>query len=80
MSAGNPLPGVTRTQAERFALDLVERVGWTAAEAALGVLTVEAAGWPAWIAVPVGTGVAALKGIVAKHLGRKGTASTAPGV
>lgn len=60
--------------------DLAERVGWTAAEAAVAVVAVEAGDWPLWIAVPVATGLAAVKGFIAKHVGRSESASTVPSV
>ena len=70
----------TRDQAYSFARDLAERVLWTAAQAGLGVLTVQANDWPLWIAVPIAAGLSTAKGFVAKQLARKGTASTASGV
>ncbi|MEU3252877.1 hypothetical protein [Streptomyces sp. NPDC006997] len=62
----------------RFLLDLGERAGWTGAEAALGLVAVEVADLPVWWAAPVALLAAAGKSWVAKHLGRKGTASTLP--
>jgi len=70
----------SREAAYSFARDLAERVLWTAAQAGLGVLTVQANDWPLWIAVPIAAGLSTAKGFVAKQLARKGTASTAPGV
>ena len=68
------------TGAKRYAVDLAERVGWTAAEAAVGVIAVEAANWPTWLALPVATGVAIVKGFLARKLGRPDSASTVKGV
>jgi hypothetical protein len=64
----------------RYALDLIERILATAAEAGIGVIVVESAGWPAWVAVPVGAGAAVVKGWVAKWVGNKDSASLASGV
>lgn len=65
---------------KRYAIDLAERVGWTAAEAAVGVIAVEAGNWPTWLALPVATGVAIVKGFLARKLGRADSASTARGI
>ena len=62
----------------RFVLDMAERAGWTGAEAALGLVVVELADVPVWWAAPVALVAASAKSWVAKHLGRKGTASTLP--
>ncbi|MBL3669037.1 hypothetical protein JL475_24200 [Streptomyces sp. M2CJ-2] len=62
----------------KFLLDLAERTGWTGAEAALGLVVVEVSDLPVWWAAPVALVAAAAKSWVAKHLGRKGTASTLP--
>lgn len=62
----------------KFLLDLAERAGWTGAEAALGLVVVELADVPVWWAAPVALVAASAKSWVAKHLGRKGTASTLP--
>lgn len=61
-----------------FVLDLAERAGWTGAEAALGVIAVEASGLSAWWAAPVALIAAAAKAWAARRVGRKGTASTLP--
>ncbi|KFG08214.1 MULTISPECIES: hypothetical protein [Streptomyces] len=62
----------------KFVLDMAERAGWTGAEAALGLVVVELADVPVWWAAPVALVAASAKSWVAKHLGRKGTASTLP--
>lgn len=62
----------------KYLLDLGERAGWTGAEAALGLVAVEAGGLSVWWAAPVALAAAVAKGWVAKRLGRKGTASTLP--
>ncbi|NUS86371.1 MAG: hypothetical protein HOY75_27520 [Streptomyces sp.] len=62
----------------KFVLDLAERAGWTGAEAALGLVVVELADVPVWWAAPVALVAASAKSWVAKHVGRKGTASTLP--
>lgn len=67
-------------RAYSFAADALERAGWTAAQAGIGVLVVATADIPPWLAVPIATGLAVAKAFVARQLARKGTASTAPGV
>lgn len=62
----------------KFVLDMAERAGWTGAEAALSLVIVELADVPVWWAAPVALVAASAKSWVAKHLGRKGTASTLP--
>ena len=77
-----PAGGLTafRERAYSWGKDAFERAAWTAIETAVGVVTVELADVPLWVAVPVGTGLAAVKAYAAKHLALKGTASTAPGL
>lgn len=62
----------------KFVLDLAERAGWTGAEAALGLVVADLANVPVWWAAPVALVAASAKSWVAKHVGRKGTASTLP--
>ncbi|MER8262745.1 hypothetical protein [Streptomyces griseus] len=63
----------------RLLLDLVERAGWTGAQAALGLAVVELADVPVWWAAPVALALASAKSWVAGRLvGRPGTASTLP--
>ncbi|MFD4786605.1 hypothetical protein ACFWN1_05885 [Streptomyces sp. NPDC058459] len=62
----------------KFILDLAERAGWTGAEAALGLTIVELGDLPVWWAAPAALLAASAKAWVAKHVGRKGTASTLP--
>jgi hypothetical protein len=58
--------------------DSLERVAWTAAEAAVGVLTVEQFDLPqAWVPV-IAVVLAALKAFVAGKVGNTSTASTLP--
>ena len=58
--------------------DILERVLWTALQAGLGVVTVEAFNLPqAWIPV-VAFVLAAAKSAVATQLGVKGSAATLP--
>lgn len=61
-----------------FPLDLLERAGWTGAQAALGLVVVELADVPVWWAAPVALAAASAKAWVARHVGRPGTASTLP--
>ncbi|MFJ2174315.1 hypothetical protein ACIOHE_15555 [Streptomyces sp. NPDC087851] len=58
--------------------DVVERSGWTGAEAALGVLITELADVSIWWAAPAALALASAKSWVAGRLGRPGTASTLP--
>lgn len=62
----------------KYAIDLGERVGATAAEAGLGVLTVELANAPVWWAVLLVPVLAGLKGGLARWLGRADTAALLP--
>lgn len=58
-----------------FRKDLLERVGWTAAQGALATITVASLDIPpAWVPV-IAAGLAAVKGFVAKHVGNKDSAS-----
>ncbi|MEU3654461.1 hypothetical protein AB0E67_16830 [Streptomyces sp. NPDC032161] len=63
---------------KQLLLDLIERAGWTGAQAALGLVVVELADVPVWWAAPAALVLASAKGWVAGRLGRKGTASTLP--
>lgn len=49
--------------------DLASRAAWTALQAGLGVIGVEALGLPLWLAAPVAMGLSALKSYVATHVG-----------
>ncbi|EST22761.1 hypothetical protein [Streptomyces niveus] len=62
----------------KLAFDIVERAGWTGAEAALGVLITDLADISLWWAAPLALSLASAKGWVAGRLGRKGTGSTLP--
>lgn len=53
--------------------DLLARAGWTALQAALGVLTVEALGVPVGWAPVVAVALSALKSWAATHVGDRGT-------
>jgi hypothetical protein len=63
---------------KQLLLDLIERTGWTGAQAALGLAVTEVADIPVWWAAPVALALASAKSWVAGRLGRKGTASTLP--
>lgn len=65
---------------KKFLLDLVERVAWTAAQAGLGVVTVEAAHLPVAYAPVIALVLAAVKGFVASKVGNKDSASSVPSV
>lgn len=41
--------------------DLAARAAWTAAEGAIGVLITQAADWKVWWAIPLATGLSAVK-------------------
>ena len=58
--------------------DLTERVFWTAVQAGLGLVTVEALGVPVAYAAVVATVLAVVKGLVARKLGDPDSASTLP--
>ncbi|WP_405674913.1 hypothetical protein OG292_03325 [Streptomyces sp. NBC_01511] len=62
----------------KLALDILERSGWTGAEAALGVLITDLADISLWWAAPAALALASAKSWVAGRLGRKGTGSTLP--
>lgn len=69
--------GITK----KFLKDLVERALWTAAEAVVAVVTTEVADLDTGVYAPlIATGLAVVKGFIAKHVGNKESASTAPGV
>lgn len=65
---------------KKFLLDLAERAGWTLAEAAVGFAITETSSLDTVYAPVIATALAALKGIVAKHVGNKDSASTVPTV
>lgn len=52
--------------------DIAERAGWTAAQAALALLATEASGIQTWWALPLATGLSALKTWVVRQLAPKG--------
>lgn len=60
----------------KYWLDLGERVGWTCAEAALGVVTAEVLGLSGTWAVLFATATAGVKGYVARRIGNPNSAST----
>lgn len=64
----------------KFAKDLLERVGWTAAQAGVGVITVEALNVPVEWAAVVAAVLAVVKGFIAKKVGNSDSASTVPSV
>lgn len=65
---------------KKFRWDLLERAGWTGAQAAVAVVSVEELGLPEWAVIPVAIGLAAVKGLIAKHVGNRESASTVPSV
>lgn len=62
----------------RLLADIAERVLWTAAQAGLGVVTVETFDLPPAWALVVAAGLSTLKGLVASKVGRAGSAATLP--
>ena len=60
---------MTKTQL----IDLAERAGWTAAQAALGLLITQASGIQTWWALPLATALSAGKTWVQHQLSRKVT-------
>lgn len=57
---------MTKTQI----LDLAQRAGWTAAQAALALLVTESSGLQAWWALPLATGLSAAKSWVVHKLAK----------
>jgi len=64
----------------KYLKDLIERTVWTAAQAGLAVLAVNAADWENEWAIAIAAGLAVLKGIVARQVGDSNSASTVPSV
>lgn len=63
------------TLTKEFLLDLVERVFWTALQAALAFLLVVVADWEfEWVPV-LTAGLSVLKGMVARHTGNPNSAA-----
>lgn len=52
--------------------DLAARAAWTAAEGAVGLIIAEAADWKVWWAIPLATGLSAVKTWI---VGKVGTTS-----
>lgn len=64
----------------KWALDALERVGWTAVQVVASTVTVEMLNLPAAY-IPLGAALlAALKAAAARKIGRDDSASTVPGV
>jgi hypothetical protein len=68
-----------RERWRRWLVDAAERVGWTAAAAAAGEGIVLAADLPQWAAVPVITGLTAVKVFAAAHIGDRSSAGMTRG-
>lgn len=64
----------------KFRLDLIERVIWTAIQAGLALVTVEALDIPQAYAVIVAAVLATVKGFVARKVGDPTSAATLPAV
>jgi hypothetical protein len=69
-----PVPPASRS----FKVDLLERVLWTAVQAALGVISVEALGVSVVYAPIVASALSVAKGYVARRLGNPQSAATLP--
>lgn len=65
---------------KKFTKDLIERVGWTAAQAGVGVLIVANTDTPTAYAAVIAAGLALVKGFIAKKIGNADSASTVPSV
>ena len=61
-----------------FYIKLAERMFWTAAEAAVAVVTVEQFDLPSYLIMPAATVLAAIKGFVARKVGTKNDPATLP--
>lgn len=76
----DPTSTTPRYADSKFMTDAAERVAWTAVQAALSAIVVTGFDLPLW-AVPIGASIlAAAKAYVAKKIGNKDSASTAPSV
>jgi len=64
----------------KYVKDLVERVGWTAAQAGVGVLIIANTDAPTAYAAVIAAALALVKGFIAKKIGNKESASTVPSV
>lgn len=64
----------------KYFKDWLERVAWTAAQAAVGVLIVETQDLDQWWVFPIAAGLAGLKGFIAKKIGNPDSASTVKSV
>lgn len=62
----------------RFKADALERIGWTAVEAAAAVAITEVTPLDTWWALLLAPALAGLKSLAAKNLGMPNTASTLP--
>lgn len=64
----------------KYLKDWLERVAWTAAQAAVGVVVVEVNDLDQWWVFPIAAALAGLKGFIAKKVGNSDSASTVPSV
>lgn len=65
---------------KKYLKDLAERMFWTGAEAAVAVISVDTADIPKTWVIPIAIALAAIKGVIAKHVGNGDSASTVKGV
>jgi hypothetical protein len=71
---------IPRYRQPKFWADWIERVLWTLAQAGVGLVAIDQFDLPLWLVPIAAAGLSALKGLVAKQIGNKDSASTAPGV
>lgn len=64
----------------KFYADLLERMAWTAVQAALGLVTVQVFGLPDVYVPIIAVVLSTVKGFVARQIGDTGSASTVPSV
>lgn len=67
-------------QDSTFLADWAERILWTAAQAGVAAVSFEQFDLPLWSLPIIAAGLSAVKGFIAKQVGNKDSASTAPGV
>jgi hypothetical protein len=60
---------------KKFWLDWSERVAWTAAQAAVGLFTIEMLDLPGELVPVAAAALAAVKGFIAKQVGNRDSAS-----
>lgn len=64
----------------KYLKDLLERMFWTGAEAAVAIVSVDSLDIPKTWVIPIAIVLAMVKGVIAKHVGDDDSASTVKGV